>query len=252
MNEERFTGKADIYKKFRPSYPKELLDYLYNEIGFNQDSAIADIGAGTGIFSRLLLERGSKVYCVEPNEDMRQTAETDFAELENFISVNAPAENTGLPEKSLDFVTAAQAFHWFDRQAFKLECQRILKNGGKVALVWNTRDYEIEIIKKDYIIREKYAIDRKGLGTDGGPRKAYIDDFFLDNIYESKNFENNLKYNRESWIGRNLSASYTPREETDPEKYHEFVHDLGELFDEYNADGILSFPQFTQSYVGRV
>ena len=126
MNEERFTGKADVYKKFRPSYPKELIDYLYSQVGFSQDSVIADIGSGTGIFSRLLLECGSQVYCVEPNDDMRQTAEKDLAGFRNFISVNAAAENTGLQEKSVHFVTAAQAFHWFDRQAYKLECQRIL------------------------------------------------------------------------------------------------------------------------------
>jgi len=252
MSKERFTGKADLYKKFRPSYPKEFIDYLYSQVGFNQDSAVADIGSGTGIFSRLLLERGSKVYCIEPNEDMRRTAIQDLSGFANFIPVSAPAENTGLQDNSVDFVTAAQAFHWFDRQAFKSECQRILKPGGKVVLVWNTRDYEIEIIKKDYIIREKYAIDKKGLGTDGGPRKAYIDDFFLNNTYESKNFENNLQYDRESWIGRNLSASYAPKIEAKPEQYHEFIRELGDLFDEYSVNGIMEFPQFTQSYVGRV
>ena len=60
MNEEKFSGKADFYRKYRPSYPKELIDYLYT-IHFSSDSVIADFGAGTGIFTRLLLERGSKV-----------------------------------------------------------------------------------------------------------------------------------------------------------------------------------------------
>jgi len=255
MNEERFTGKAVLYKKFRPSYPKEFIDYLYSQVGFSLNSVIADIGSGTGIFSRLLLERDSSVYCVEPNDDMRRTAEEDLEEFEKsqtFISVNASAHNTGLPDKSIDFVTAAQAFHWFDRQLFKLECQRILKPGGKVVIVWNERDYECEIVKKDYAIREKYAIDKKGLGEAGGPQKAHIDDFFRENVYESKIFKNDLHYTRESWIGRNLSASYAPKEETEPDKYHGFVFDLGELFDEYNINGILNFPNLTQSYVGGV
>jgi len=111
MNEERFTGKADIYKKYRPSYPKELFDYLYSQVGFGKDSVIADIGSGTGIFSRLLLERGSKVCCVEPNGDMRQTAEKDLSQFENFVSVSGNDKNTGLQDKSVDFITAAQAFH---------------------------------------------------------------------------------------------------------------------------------------------
>jgi len=149
MNEERFTDKAELYKKFRPSYPKELLDYLYTQIGFSKDCIIADIGSGTGIFSRLLIERGSFVYCVEPNEDMRQTAEKELSVYKKFASVNGSDKNTGLQDANVDFITVAQAIHWFDRQMFKSECQRILKPDGKVVLVWNERDYENEIVKKD-------------------------------------------------------------------------------------------------------
>jgi Methylase involved in ubiquinone/menaquinone biosynthesis len=94
---------------------------------------------------------------------MRQAAEKDLSVFKNFVSVNAPAENTGLQDKSVDFITVVQAIHWFDRQMFKSECQRILKPAGKVVLVWNERDYENEIIKKDYIIRAKYAIETNGL-----------------------------------------------------------------------------------------
>ena len=168
MNEEKFTGKADIYKKFRSSYPRELIEYLYSEMGFCKASVIADIGSGTGIFSRLLLEKGSQVYCVEPNDDMRRVAENDLGDIDgfkNFISIKAPAENSGLQEGSIDFVTSAQAFHWFDIGLFKSECRRILKSDGKVVLVWNIRDYESELIKKDYILRKKYCTNTKGLET---------------------------------------------------------------------------------------
>ena len=251
-NEERFAGKADIYKKFRPTYPKEFIDYLYSDIGFTDKSVIADIGSGTGIFSRLLLEQGSFVYCVEPNEDMRRVAEQDLSEYKNFVSVNAPAENTGLKDNSVDFITAAQAAHWFDREAFKSECRRVLKPGGKVAFVWNIRDFESEIVKKDHAIREKYCVDRKGLGDKNGPTKDYMLDFFADKIREEKNFRNDLRLDRENFIGRNLSASYAPQEETNPEKYHGLVCELGELFDEYNINGILNYPHFTQSEIGMV
>ena len=250
-NKERFTNKEELYKKFRPAYPKELIDYLYSQVGFNQESIIADIGSGTGIFSRLLIEQGSLVHCVEPNEDMRRTAEKDLKEFENFSSVNAPAENTELQNNSVDFVTAAQAFHWFDRQKFKLECQRILKPSGKVALIWNERDYDSEIIKKDYIIRAKYAVDRKGLGSGGGFGHNYLD-FFADGVFEYKTFKNDLQFDKESFIGRNLSASYAPKEEQHPEKYHGLVRELGEFFDEYSVNGILDYPHFTQSYIGRL
>ncbi|MCL2518592.1 MAG: class I SAM-dependent methyltransferase [Oscillospiraceae bacterium] len=251
-NEERFTNKADLYKKFRPNYPKELINYLYSQVGFNQESIIADIGSGTGIFSRLLLERGSFVYCVEPNEDMRRTAEKDLSSFDNFVSVNAPAENTGLQNKSVDFVTAAQAAHWFDRQTFKSECRRILKPGGKVAFVWNIRDFDSEIVKKEYDVREKYFVDRKGLGDKKGPTKNYMQDFFSDKIREEKNFKNDLQYDKEGFIGMNLSSSFAPKEKQHPEKYHGFVCELSELFDEYSINGILNYPHYTQIEFGRV
>lgn len=251
MNEERFTGKADIYKKFRPSYPKELFDYLYSQVGFNQNSTIADIGSGTGIFSSLLLERKSHVYCIEPNDDMRQIAEKDLSEFENFISVNALAENTGLQEKSIDFVTVAQAFHWFDRQLFREECKRILKDGGKVVLVYNSRDDNGEVIRKGDDIIEKYRVDSPGFRQRGNPPETYSD-FFSDGICEYKTFRNDRHIDRECFIGGSLSASYAPKEETDAEKYHGFVNELNELFDKYNINGLLNFPQITKSYVGRV
>ena len=252
INRERFTGKAEIYKKFRPAYPEKLFEYLYSQVGFNKASTIADIGAGTGIFTRLLLERGSTVYAVEPNEDMRRVAAQDLSGYKNFTAVDAPAENTGLETASVDFVTAAQAFHWFDRQLFKKECARILKPGGKVALVWDVRDYKTEIVKKDYDIREKYAVgDKKGLASFDTP-PLDLSDFFADGIYDYKTFRNDLILNREAYIGMNLSRSYSPKEETDREKYQGFIKEMNGYFDEYNAGGILNFPHFTQSYAGGV
>ncbi|MDR0272341.1 MAG: class I SAM-dependent methyltransferase [Clostridiales bacterium] len=249
-NEERFSGKADIYKKFRSSYPKELIDYLYSNIGFCENSVIADIGSGTGIFSRLLLERGSRVYCVEPNDDMRRIAENDLGNATGFNSVKAPAENTGLQEGSIDFITAAQAFHWFEPEAFKKECRRILKTGGKVVLVWNVRDYESDIIKKDYEIRKKYCIDTKGLGVTDIPYGSR--DFFSDFHYEEKIFRNDLNINRETYIGMNLSRSYSPCENKNPNEYNGLVKELNELFDKCNKDGVIHFPQFTKIYTGTV
>ena len=250
-NEERFAGKADIYKQFRPTYPKELIDYLYLHTGFNKNSIIADIGSGTGIFSRLLLEQGNQVYCVEPNENMRQTAEFDLSGFSNYISVNASAENTTVEKASIDFITVAQAFHWFNREAFKSECKRILKDNGKIVIIINNRDNEHEVVNKDYIIRAKYAVgDKKGLGR--GFTDNLVNGFFTDNIFETLKFENDLLFDKESFIGRNLSTSYVPNEYTDPEKYHGLVRESGELFDEYNSNGVLIYPHFSKIYIGRV
>ena len=182
---------------------------------------------------------------------LRRYAEKILSEWVGFFSVNALADQTGLRDKSVDFITAAQAAHWFDRMQFQRECRRILKHGGKTALIWNIRDNEHDMIKRDYAIREKYAMDRKGLGDAGGPWTG-ISDFFSNESCEVKIFRNDLVFDRENYIGRNLSASYAPRIETDPQKYHGFVCELNELFDKYNVSGNLRFPHFTQSFAGSV
>ena len=250
-NEERFTSKADIYKKSRPTYPKALIDYLYAQVGFSAESIVADIGSGTGIFSRLLVEQGSLVYGVEPNDDMRRVAEKDMSAYDRFISINAPAESTGLHINSVNFIVAAQAFHWFDRKLFHVECRRILKPGGKVVLIWNTRDYENEIIKKEYMIRNKYFMGKEGM-EDGSKLAKDLSDFYAEGICEYKTCKNDLTLTRDTYIGMNLSRSWSPREDQNPEMYHGLVGALGALFDEYQVNGVLHFPYFTQSYTGSV
>ncbi len=86
-NTLKFTGRAAVYAKARPNYAAEFIDYLYNDAGMNSTSIIADIGSGTGILSNALLEKGSTVYCVEPNNDMRKTAENNLSDFTNFHSV---------------------------------------------------------------------------------------------------------------------------------------------------------------------
>lgn len=252
-NYEKYSGIASLYRKYRPSYPKDLIDYLYLQVGFLSCSTIADIGSGTGLFSRLLLERGSFVYCIEPNSDMRQTAESDLGGNRSslFFSVNAIAENTGLQEKSVDFVTVAQAFHWFDREAFKSECNRILKSSGKVVLIWNTRDYNAEVVKKEYEIREKYYIGIQSLMA-RDIQKCDVHGFFSDNVFEERVFSNELVVSREAYIGMYLSGAYSPRENTNPNEYHGLKRELSILFDEFNIDQSIHLPHFTKSYVGMV
>jgi len=253
MNEEKFTGKAELYKKFRPGYPKELIDYLYSEVGFSEKSVIVDIGAGTGIFTRLLLERGSKVYAIEPNNDMRTIAKKDLSGYERFISLDSSAENTQLDDAIADFITVAQAFHYFDRGRFKRECQRLLKPGGKVIIIWNDvgSGKESELIRKNGDIIAKYRIhDKSGQQRSGNLHE--FSDFFANGIYENKIFDNDFHESRDNFIGGNLSASYAPREDYEPEKYHGFVKELNELFDEYSVDSVLHFPQITKSYTGIV
>ena len=250
MNEEKFTGMADIYGKFRPSYPNGLIDYLYSEAGFGADSAIADIGAGTGIFSGLMLERGSVVTCVEPNRDMLNAAERALAEYDKVSFVEASAEDTRLPAASLDFITVAQAFHWFDRPRFRAECIRILRSGGRVALIWNRRDDSAPLVGELFDINNRYCPNFKGF-TGGSPEapEAYSD-FFDGGECDFRIFANDLMMDEAGFVGRSLSSSYAPRE--NDADYDAYVGELRTLFAKYSSDGRLLMPHYTSSYVGGV
>ena len=168
---ENFTDRADIYAKYRPSYPNEYIDYLLSANQLKGNQIVADIGSGTGIFSHQLLESGLHVIGVEPNDDMRKMAEQSLKLYSRFQSIKATAENTTLKENSVDLVTVAQAFHWFDKEAFKIECQRILKQKANVALVWNSRDLTSPLIKENAEICQKTCPNFKGFsgGIDETP-----------------------------------------------------------------------------------
>jgi SAM-dependent methyltransferase len=139
---ERFSTRVEDYISYRPGYPPEIIDELSKQCGLTPDSIIADIGSGTGKSSDPFVRNGNLVFGVEPNPGMRKAAEQIFQQFPRFKSVEGNAETTTLPDGSVDFVVAAQAFHWFDQAAFRLEAKRILKPEGWVVLFWNGRKLE--------------------------------------------------------------------------------------------------------------
>jgi SAM-dependent methyltransferase len=116
------------------------LDFCRSELLLQPKDPIADVGSGTGILSELFLENGNPVFAVEPNDAMRLAAEKNLSRDPNFHSINGTAEHTGLPAASFRFVTAGQAFHWFDHARARAEFRRILRPHGWVLLIWNERD----------------------------------------------------------------------------------------------------------------
>ncbi|MEK5442336.1 MULTISPECIES: class I SAM-dependent methyltransferase [unclassified Fredinandcohnia] len=247
---DKFTDKAEIYARYRPSYPREYIEYLVSEAGLNEESIIADIGSGTGILSRQLLGRGYTVIGVEPNDDMRKVAEQMVEPTSRFTSVKATAENTTLDEKSVDLVTVAQAFHWFQFEQFRLECQRILKEGAKVALVWNSRDGSSDINKECADVCKKYCPNFNGFS--GGTEEAPIPfhQFFKDGNYDLNYFHNDLHITLDGFLGRYLSASYSPKRSD--KEYDPFITALTKLFEKHSKNGTIIMPNITRSYLGHV
>src|SRR5271170_3464981 len=116
-SKQRFSNRVGDYVRYRPGYPRAVLDLLRDECGLTPKSVVADIGSGTGILTQMLLENGNLVYGVEPNAEMRAAGEEFLAAHPKFRSVAASAEATKLPDASVDLIVAAQAFHWFDPPA---------------------------------------------------------------------------------------------------------------------------------------
>lgn len=243
-----FSGKEKNYDKNRPTYPTQLISFLYDTIGFSESSVIADIGSGTGIFSKQIAERGSAVICVEPNYDMRQIAREKLAEYSNVQFTDGDCENTRLADNSVDFITAAQAFHWFDVDKFKNESRRIIKPAGKAVLIWNRRDEDFVVNLEVAAIMKKYCPRFHGFG--GGLKDDVAIRRYFAQGYDIFECENNIAYDRNRFIGRNLSGSYAIQ--PGDAGYESFINELNELFDRFSSQGQMIVPHKTVAYWGAV
>jgi len=240
---ERFSSRVEHYTRYRPTYPKEVIAVLRDECGLRPDSLVADVAFGTGLFTRLLLENGNRVIGVEPNADMRRAGEEYLAAFPNFTSVDGTAEVTTLPSHSLDFVTAAQAAHWFDRDKSLVEFRRILKPGGYLVLLWNDRLVDDPGFNRDY---EQLVLQ---YGTDYAEvkrRDAAAAHFFRDIPCSKRSVPNHRQMDFEGLRGRLLSSSYIPQ--PGEPTYEPMIRDLRLLFDRYQTEGRVQMGYETKMY----
>jgi ubiquinone/menaquinone biosynthesis C-methylase UbiE len=245
----RFSDRAENYAKYRPAYPPGVIDILKANCGLTQKSVIADIGSGTGILTELFLKHGNFVFAVEPNAAMRSAAEHFIKPSPNFASVEATAESTTLKDASIDIITAAQAFHWFDRNAAKREFTRILKPGGWVALIWNERRLDSKPFLRAYeSLLLRYGTDYEKVRHENVASE--VPDFFFPESFELKTLENAQRFDLESLKGRVLSSSYTPPE-GQPD-FEPMMTELEEVFHANQVDGAVGFEYETKVYFGHL
>jgi SAM-dependent methyltransferase len=245
----RFSSRVENYIKFRPGYPAAVIKLLERECGLTQHSVIADIGSGTGILSELFLKHGNKVFCVEPNAEMRLAAERLLNQFGNFASVGAAAEDTGLLANSVDFVVAGQAFHWFDPQKARAEFQRILKPDGWVVLIWNERRLDSTAFLRAYeqlILR--WGTDYEKVRHENTTKN--INEFFAPEPFKVSKLDNIQVFDLAGLEGRVFSASYTP--EPGNPNFEPMLRALRELFAEHATNGTVAFEYDTALYYGQV
>jgi ubiquinone/menaquinone biosynthesis C-methylase UbiE len=223
-----------------------VITYLQRQAGLSKNTIVADIGSGTGIFTKHLLDTADKVYAIEPNTEMRAAADVMLKDYPNYISLGASASQTGLNDHSVNLIVCAQAFHWFNTPEAKAEFKRILKDTGYVSLIWNNRVTDVDDFSKAYdkLLREKTADYNEVNHQKLAPTDFRA--FYKDKKYEKVIFPSFQEFDEEGYIGRANSSSYVPvGDET-------FLQHLKDIFRQYQQNGKVKFHYNTEVYLGQV
>ena len=237
----RFSDRAEDYAKYRPSYPEEAIATILAGLGNPSQLVAADIGAGTGISSRLLAQRGVRVFAIEPNAAMREAAlPHPLVEFRN-----GTAEATNLPDASVNLVTCFQAFHWFDPEPTLIEFHRLLKRSGRLAVVWNDRDKDDEFTQNYtrlvQIASHNHPAESRLVSVDA----LLASSLFPDVRCHTFSYQQGLDL--DGLIGRAMSVSYIPRE---GEAQQQLIAGLTELYNQYhNANGLIYMKYRTSLYL---
>lgn len=239
-----FSQRGGDYAKYRPTYPPAVIDTILQGLGEPAQLTAADIGAGTGIASRLLAERGIRVFAIEPNASMQGAAQSH--PLVAFR--DATAEQTSLPTASVELITSFQAFHWFNPEPTLAEFRRILKPSGRLAIIWNQRAADDEFsIEFDRLVKASMS-DRpttKPQNSVGRLLKSSPD----FRCVRRHTFTYKHQLDLVGTIGYALSKSFVPQEGA---AYRQLLLDLQQLCNRWADDrGLVSFVYHTTAYTAR-
>jgi SAM-dependent methyltransferase len=243
-----FSQKVADYLKSRPDYPLALFEQLTELGALSAGAIVADIGSGTGLLTGALLQRGHEVFALEPNDEMRAAAEANLQSFDRFRSRSGSAEVTGLTNASIDLVTAAQAFHWFDAPRARDECLRILRPQGQVALIWNDR------VLTDVL---NQALDRVFAAFGGELRKVsmqqeerrQVPEFFGHAAYQTLSIEHKHWLDRAGFAALVFSRSYMPKRGSAAAL--EVEGEISRIFDKHAQAGQVLMRYQTLALVGR-
>jgi len=248
---QRFSTRVENYIKYRPSYPPTVIEILTERCGLTPTAHIADIGSGTGILAELWLKQGNPVFGVEPNREMRQAGERLLAAYPHFTSVNGTAEATTLPGQSVDFVTAGQAFHWFDGAKTRQEFVRILKPSGWAVLIWNVRQDQAS----PFMLAYNQLIHQFATDLENTSQEYRINDDVLAAFYAARGYQlaicpNQQRFDFSGMLGRLLSSSYMPN--VDHIDYAPMLAQAKALFAQHQTNGQVVIEYATRLYYGQI
>lgn len=246
---KRFSNRAAAYVKSRPRYPPEIIPLLQQACGLTSKSVVADIGSGTGFLTELFLKNGNRVFGIEPNAEMRAAGEQLLSNYAKFTSINATAEATTLDNASIDFITAGQAFHWFDRKDARREFTRILKPAGWVVFAWNgLRPERSPVVAGYQDVLLRYGTDFRSVRREISD--SHVESFFSSGSSKLARFDFRQVFDFEGFKGRVLSASFAPQ--PGEANYDAMIDELRTVFDANQENGTVAFEYDTEVYYGRL
>jgi SAM-dependent methyltransferase len=246
---DRFSDRVEDYVRYRPGYPRELLEPLRRDAALTGDAAIADIGCGPGNLAAVFLENGNTVFGVEPNAPMRAASEKAFDRFHQFHAVDGRAEETNLAPASVDFVVAGQAFHWFEPVATRAEFRRILKPAGWVVLIWNERAGASPFDDAYEAMLVEHGIDYQKIRKSRNDEPS-IRAFFEGAEVRRATFTHAQLFDFDGLKGRLMSSSYAPPS-GDPAHEPMLAH-LRRVFDGHQNQGTVRFCYETTMWYGRL
>lgn len=230
-----FGQAAQTYEESRPGYPLEIVDWLVPASA----RRVLDIGAGTGKFTRLLRRPDREVVAVDPSGEMLDVLRAHASGIETLIGT---AERIPLPDESVDAVTVAQAWHWVDRDRGVPEVARVLKPGGTLGLVWNSRDGRVDWVREL----------GEAMGTNDAYSPASLEDYPIGAPFAESDVTElswSQKLDREGVLNLARSRSYfivkSPDEQAATLREVEAVLDR---HPEIVRDGAIELPYVTQAF----
>ena len=246
---QRFSNRVENYVRYRPSYPREIIELLRAQCDLTLDSVVADIGSGTGKLTELLLPHAKRVVAIEPNVEMREAGERLLRTHSNFVSLAATAEVTTLAGHSVDLIVAGQAFHWFDRESTSTEFRRILKSGGRLALIWNALHTSSTpfLVAYEALLRE-FASEYERVNHRHVDLPKLTE--FFGREPQCRSFPYLQHFDLAGVCGRLLSSSYVPAE-GDP-GCAPMLNQLRAIFDAHQQNGRVVFLYDTLVYFGQL
>lgn len=235
---ERFSNRVGPYMRGRPEYPQNAIDLLRQRGFMGPGVEVADIGAGTGILSRQALEEGSTVWAIEPSDAMRSVAEAQLGTREEYHCIAGSAEDTSLPDGSIDAVLCGQSFHWFDLEGTREEFSRILRRPKRVGLLWNMRAQKTPFMTALEKLVERHSIDYEEVVGGVQQTRKTLDDFYGGT--ENKGYTYQRLSHHQDVGFPDLEAlvssfSYMPKPGSDA--HVEAMKELRELWQEHEEDG---------------